>query len=166
MHINIALNIFLLILLVLAALWATMTRSLLRSAVGLACVSAILTVIMFELNAPLAGVFELSVCTGLITVVFISTVSLTQPLTRQEIIKYTKERLTRFWYLPFIIVAAGILLSLIHITLPQSLPPVEIEHDVRYVLWNLRPLDLIGQIIMLLAGTFGVVVLFKEIYKK
>jgi len=163
---NIALNMFLLVVLMLAALWATMTRSLLRSALGLALTSAILTIIMFQLKAPLAAVFELSVCTGLITVVFISTVSLTEPLTRQELLKYTRERLHRFWYLPFIILAAGIALSLIHIKFIQQLPVEEIEKDVRYVLWNLRPLDLMGQVIIILAGVFGVVVLFKEIYKK
>ena len=77
-------DIFILILLIVAALGTVMTRSLLRSAMGLALTSAILTVFMFRLGAPLAGVFELSVCTGLISVLFISTISLTEPLTPEQ----------------------------------------------------------------------------------
>jgi len=34
--------------------------------------------------------------------------------------------------------------------------------DVRDVLWHLRHLDVLGQIVILLAGAFGVVVLLKE----
>ena len=34
--------------------------------------------------------------------------------------------------------------------------------DVRTVLWNVRQLDLFGQILILLAGVFGVLVLFKR----
>ena len=60
------LNIIILIILVIAALWAAMTRSLLRSAIGLALISLILTIIMFRLHSGLAAVFELSVCAGLI----------------------------------------------------------------------------------------------------
>jgi ethanolamine transporter EutH len=51
------------------------------------------------------------------------------------------------------------------ISLPFSLkviatPPA--ENDVRLILWNMRHLDLIGQITILLAGAFGIVALFKE----
>jgi hypothetical protein len=35
--------------------------------------------------------------------------------------------------------------------------------DVKTILWNLRHLDLLGQILILLGGTFGVVVLVKEL---
>ena len=70
------LEILILILLVVAALWTVMTRSLLRSAIGLALTSAILTLAIFRMNASLAAVFELSVCAGLIPVLFISVISL------------------------------------------------------------------------------------------
>ena len=36
------------------------------------------------------------------------------------------------------------------------------EGDMRLVLWGQRQLDLFGQVVVLLAGIFGVVVLFKE----
>ena len=42
------------------------------------------TLILFLLKSPLAAVFELSVCAGLITVIFISVISLTNPLSQDE----------------------------------------------------------------------------------
>lgn len=155
-----------LILLLLAALWTVMTRSLLRAAIGLAFTSAALTIAMFWLDSPMAAVFELSVCAGLISVIFISTISLTQPLTKEEVIKHMKDRLTRYWHLPLIIAVAGIILSLITIKINFCLPPAETEKDVRVVIWGLRHLDLIGMLIILLSGVLGVAVLFKETQKK
>ncbi len=155
-------NIFILIVLIAAALWTMMTRSLLRSAIGLALTSALLTVLMFRFQAPLAAVFELSVCAGLISVLFIATISLTQPLSKQEALEYMKERISRFWYLPVIVVLAGIALSLLPMKLELTMPSPEIEKDVRMVLWNLRQFDIFGQIIVILAGVFGVVILLKE----
>ncbi len=62
-----------------------MIRDLLKAAVSLAALSAVLTVILFMLKAPLAAVFELSVCAGLITVVFVSTISMTKLRTKEQI---------------------------------------------------------------------------------
>lgn len=159
-------DIILLIVLILAALWTVMTRSLLRAAIGLALTSAVLTMVMFRLNSPLAAVFELSVCAGLISVVFISTISLTHSLSHKEVIEHMKERLNRFWYLPLILVLAAIAFSLMQVKIDLVLPGPEAQEDVREVLWNLRPLDLLGQVIVLLAGVYGVVILFREARKK
>ena len=161
-----AVNIVIFIGLMLAALWTVMTRSLLRSAIGLALTSAILTILMFRFNSPIAAVFELSVCAGLISVVFISTISLTQPLTKKQVIQHMRDRLIRFWPLPVLVVAVGLALSLLHVKPNLQLPSPEIISDVRYVLWNLRQIDLLGQVVILLAGVFGVVILFKEAQKK
>jgi len=154
--------IIVLISLIAAALWTVMTRSLLRAAIGLAMMSSILTIIMFMLRSPLAAVFELSVCAGLIPVLFISTISLTHPLTREEVAQHMKDRIRRFWYLPFIVVAAGVTLNMTSVTPHLTLPLPEIEKDARTVLWNDRPIELLGQIMILLAGVFSVVILFKE----
>jgi hypothetical protein len=43
-----------------------------------------------------------------------------------------------------------------------ELPLPAHEQNVRSVLWNLRHLDLLGQVIVLLAGALGVAVFFKE----
>jgi len=160
------LNIILLFILVAAALWTVMTRSLLRSAIGLALTSVILTIIIFRLNSPLAAVFELSVCAGLISVLFVSTISLTHPLTKEEIMQHMKDRLARFWYLPVIIIILGVILSPMQINPVINLPAAESVKDVRHVIWNVRQIDLLGQMIVLLVGVFGVVILFKERLKK
>ncbi len=158
MHID----IILLAALVLASLWAVMTRSILRAAMGLALASVILAIIMFKLNAALAAVFELSVCAGLISVLFISTISLTQPYTSQEVLQRMKEMAIRFRYLPVIIIILGIGLGLIKMKSTISLPAPEVMGDVRVVLWYLRRVDVLGQVIVLLVGVFGVLILLKE----
>lgn len=159
-------DIAVLFLMALSALWTVMTRSLLRSAIGLALTSAMLTILMFRLHAPLAAVFELSVCSGLISVVFIATISLTQPMSQEKVLQHMKDRLERFWYLPILLVLTGIVLSFLNLKFNLILPAPEIEKDPRIVLWNQRPLDLLGQIIMLLTGAFGIVILFREAKKK
>jgi len=156
------LDFFILVLLVLAALWTVITRSLLRSAIGLALTSAILTIVMFRMRAPLAGVFELSVCAGLIPVLFVSVISLTQPLTYKEVLEHMKVRLKRFWALPLVVVVLGIALIFVSIKARVNVPLPTNQTDVRFLLWHLRQFDLLGQVIILFSGVLGVVILFKE----
>jgi NADH-quinone oxidoreductase subunit J len=156
------LDLILLSALLLSAIWTVMTVRLVRSVVGLALTSAILAVIMYRLNSPLAAVFELSVCSGLISVIFITTVSFTQRISKERFIIRRRERLLRFLYLPFIIIVAGLLLVR-YLKIPQfGLPQPAQVTDARLVLWNMRHLDLLGQAIIIIAGVFGVVVFFKE----
>ncbi len=155
-----------LIALVAAALWTVMSRSLLRAALGLALTSVILAIIMYRFVSPLAAVFELSVCAGLISVLFISIISLTSAMTKEEVLQHMKDRLHRFWFLPAILIIGGVVLSFIHVTDIVKLPAPETVTDVRLVMWNMRPLDILGQIIVLLVGAFGIVILFKERVKK
>lgn len=152
----------LLLFLIFAATWTVMTTRLLRSVIGLAVTSVILTIILFRLNAPLAGVFELSVCAGLIPVIFITAIGFTERLTPEKLIARKKERLAKYWYLPVILIAAGIFLSLLHPSFDFKMQAPAIENDARRLLWSGRPLDLLGQTAILLVGAFGVVVLFKE----
>jgi NADH-quinone oxidoreductase subunit J len=159
---NMNINIILAVGFVIAAVWTVMTTRLLRSVIGLAITSVILTIIMFQLQSPLAAVFELSVCAGLISAIFISSIGLTQRLTEKQLAVRKKERLSKFWLLPVILVLAGVALYKLQIPLVFNLQPAQAENDVRNIIWNLRHLDLLGQIVILLAGAFGVVVLFKE----
>ena len=78
-------DIFLLVFLLIAAVWTVMAARLLASVIGFAVTSAILTILIFRLNAPLAGVFELSVGAGLIPVLFVATIGLTQRLTGDKL---------------------------------------------------------------------------------
>ena len=153
----------LLIATTIAAVWTVMGRSLLKATIGLAVTSTLISIIIFRLNSPLAAVFELSVCTGLITAIFVSTISLTKPLTHKEILQVSKDRAKRYCYLPIILIVIGVALVLIKVKqdfMPIPLPPA--QEDVRTVLWNFRRLDLLGQVIILIAGALGVVTLFEE----
>jgi NADH-quinone oxidoreductase subunit J len=152
----------LLVLMTLAAIWTVMGRSLLKATIGLAVTSAILSIIIFRLGSPLAAVFELSVCTGLITVVFVSTISLTKPLTHKDIVEMSKNRTRRFIYLPVILAIVGFVLLKAGMPGALQLSVGENVSDMRQVLWNMRQLDMFGQIILIVAGALGVVVLFTE----
>jgi len=153
--------IALLVLMVLAGLWSIMTSLLIRATIALALTSVILTVIMFQLGAPLAGVFELSVCAGLISVVFISVISLTHRQPIKDYLERRQRRIMRFWPLPVLLLIAGIALSLVHRPVHIVLPHPGTVADPRIVMWQLRRLDLFGQVLVLLAGVFGVLILFK-----
>lgn len=159
----ISINNSLLVLMLIAALWTVMGRSLLKATIGLAVTSAIISILMFRLDSPLAAVFELSVCTGLITVVFVSTISLTKPLTHKEIMELSTERHKRFGYLPILMIVTSIFLTLIKIKNNIITPPAAPEAaDVRCVMWNMRQIDMIGQILIVVIGALGVVILFEE----
>lgn len=160
---HISINTVLLTAMIIAALWTVMGRSLLKATIGLAVTSAIITILMFRLNSPLAAVFELSVCTGLITVVFVSTISLTKPLTHKEILEASKKRNRRFGFLPIAMIVTSIVLTLIKIKNNLIVPPAtDTVTDVRQVMWNLRQLDMFGQIIIIIIGALGVIILFEE----
>ena len=154
----------LLISMILAALWTVMTRSLLKAALGLAVTSAIISIEIFKLNSPLAAVFELSVCAGLITAVFISAISMMKPLTHKETVALSRARIKRYWYLPVIMIIAGIMLvKFIKLPVDFITPDkLVVMPDVRNIMWHSRPLDMLGQIAIVLAGVFGIVLLFKE----
>ena len=57
---------------------AIFSKHLLISAVSLGLVSLILSIIFFDLGAPFAGGFELSIGAGLISILFIMAISLTE----------------------------------------------------------------------------------------
>lgn len=139
-----------------------MRGTLIRAALALAVTSVMVTIVLFRLNAPLAAVFELSVCAGLITVVFMSTVSLTKARTYEETIAHTKKRFSRYWILPPLVVIAGVVLALLLKPFALYFPFTTNGTDVRSVLWNLRQADIVGQILILLVGVLGIIILFKD----
>lgn len=155
------LDIVLLAAVILSALWTVMTVRLIRSVVGLALTSAILSIILYRLDSPFAAVFELSVCSGLISVIFITTVSFTARVSKEKLASRQKERMVKFWYLPVVLAAAALFL-IRHLKAPSIAAFPVPSADVRSLLWNVRHLDILGQVVVLLAGVFGVVVFFKE----
>ncbi|HNX90988.1 MAG TPA: hypothetical protein PKY78_07800 [Candidatus Omnitrophota bacterium] len=159
------LKIFLLIMLLMAIVWTVMTPRLLRSVVGLAAVSVILSMIMFYMDSPLAAVFELSVCAGLIPVIFFTTISFTQRVGQEELIERKKIIFRQYVYLPIILAVVAVVMLLSKPVVDFVFPTAPVVQDVRKVLWDDRHLDLLGQIIIILAGALGIVALFKETKK-
>ncbi len=155
---------------VVSALASVMIRSLIKAAIALAVTSAFLAVMMFILGAWVAAVIELSVCAGMITVVFISAISLSKPLTNEEIEIEAKQRMKRFIYLPFILAAVFVLSAILwnnRIINFDFMPVVKGAGNTDFAslssaIWQKRSFDILGQVIVLLSGVFGVVVLFKE----
>ena len=71
-----------LVVIAVCGILAVHLRDILRSAISLAILSVVLSALFFHLKAPFAGAFELSVCAGLVTVLFVAAISSTE--TREE----------------------------------------------------------------------------------
>ena len=155
-------NIILLGALLLGALATVLLRQIVKAAIALAFTSIVLTILMFRLGAPWAAVFELSVCAGLITVIFVGAISLVKPATEQEEKEQLVFLLRRYLPMLALLLVLGVWLSLLKPTAVPLPPPEAVAWDFRQLLWSVRPLDLLGQIMVMLAGVWGVVVLFKE----
>ncbi len=138
---------------VVFAMWAVMARRLLTSAIMLALVSVTVSLIFFNLGAPWAGVFELSVCAGLITVLFVGAVS----LIRHEDEKHPESR-ARFYALPLALaafaIAAWFYLPEFFDALAGWRRMASGGGTIGLALWDLRRPDLLGQVLMLAAGVF------------
>lgn len=141
------------VLAVFFAMWAVMARRLLTSAIMLALLSVAVSLIFFDLGAPWAGVFELSVCAGLITVLFIGAVS----LIRSEEEKHPENR-ARFYALPLALaafaIAAWFYLPAFFDELAGWKRLASGGGTIGLALWDLRRPDLLGQVLMLAAGVF------------
>ncbi len=155
---------FLIVTLLIPMILAVFAADLIRSVIALLVGSVGLTLILFNLGSPIAGIFELSVGAGLISVLFILSISLIRPLSKETQTERQKKHYRRFFVLPFIIL---ILAVLFYLNREQwmsafTLNSLQENTTVGKVLWETRGLDLIGQIGILLVGVFGVVVLFKR----
>ena len=163
---NLTVIIILLAGMVVCAVACIVLGNLVKAGVAMAATSAILSIVMFMLKAPWAAAFELSVCAGLIPVIFMSTISMTNVKSQEEIDEMKKERKKRFFLFPvfLIFLAAAVLAIMWPYVVDFSstyLIPASAE-KVKEILWNNRQIDLLGQIIIILAGVFGVIIFFKE----
>ncbi|HOK69466.1 MAG TPA: hypothetical protein PKV51_08120 [Bacillota bacterium] len=141
---------------------AAMSQSLLKSAIFLAFASATLGVILFVLGAPWAAVIEVSACSGLVTVIFISAISLSR-IKKEEVQKLYADK-KQMKYLPYILIIAGIVIIVAALAGSVALPGTAVEstEDFREVFWNSRQADILGQIVSILIGGIAVYVLMRE----
>lgn len=141
---------------------AVMSRSLLKSAIFLGLASAMLGVVMYMLGAVWAAVIEVSACSGLVTVIFISSISLSK-MVKEDVQKLYDDK-KRMGVLPYILIIGGILLIVAALAYDFSLSGVvkQSAEDFRTILWDSRQLDILGQIAALLVGGIAVAVLLRE----
>ena len=152
--------------LVISALFCVLLNDLLKASIAMAVLSALLSIVMFALDANLAAALELSVCAGLITVIFISTISMTRTRTEEENKVREKDRRRRFAFLPVIlIVVLCAALFVFWPTLNSLILEPATANDLisgSETLWEKRTVDLLGQVVIVLAGVFGILIFFKE----
>jgi NADH-quinone oxidoreductase subunit J len=143
---------------------AIMLRSMTKSAIALAAASAMLSIVMYQLGSTWGALFEVSVCSGLVTVIFISAISLSN-VEKKEVEKVYEDK-KRMAFLPVALIICGVVLVVIAIAAKISLPAApavaNTTDKLREVLWNNRQVDIWGQIIVMLTGSVAVVVLFRE----
>lgn len=151
-------------LMFISGVLAVRFRSMLKSAIALAFASAVLAIIMYLFDSVWAAMFELSVCSGLITVIFISAISLTKA--DKKDLEELYENKKRMAYLPAVLIVSGVLLMLAvtsqNFSMPAANAAAGIADNFREVLWTHRQADIWGQIIVVITGALTVVALFKE----
>jgi len=152
-------QIILLVAMLLASAAAILAKDLLKAAIALAVSSLLLGIIFFRMGAPYAGVFEISVVAGLITVLFMLTIALTKQgddVRESKTVKIIFPLFFIVFALIDILVMRGIL---------AGVPTLEAAAEVGTfgdVLWKERSFDLIGQLAVILAGVFAVLALFRK----
>lgn len=140
-----------------------MSNRLITAGIALAVTSAASGVLMYILGATWAAIFEISVCSGLVTVIFISAVSLSsgdRTLPAPE-----DQDARRMKHLPVILIVAGAALMLI-----AALSGFTLSEEAKVIsgasfsetFWETRQVDIWGQMIALITGTAAIVVFFKE----
>lgn len=145
---------------------AVVLRSIIKDAMCLAVASASLGLIMYILGAPYAALFEVSVCSGLITVIFISGISLSHE-SKEEVRKEFDDR-RQMNILPIALVLTGAIFIAyavkFGVDLPEPATPLNL--DFKQIFWGMRSTDIWGQIIVMLAGGMAIQVLIKEEKKR
>jgi NADH-quinone oxidoreductase subunit J len=150
-------------LMVLLSIGCCIFKDLLYVAVSLATISGVLALVLFLFGANIAGVFELSVCAGLITVLFIATVSLTKDSDQK-----VETRLPAYFVPLVILIFVGIDYFIIQ-WVAHSLPASVVSQPsgtFQRVFWELRSADMLGQIGLIGAGVFGILALFRVTAKE
>ena len=144
--------------------FSVLSRHLINAAISLAAVSAACGVLMYVLGAHTAAIFEISVCSGLVTVIFISAVSLSNG-DRQIEAQDTAEPRRKKRFLPAILIGAGALVMIAAGFSGFSLgAPVAATSGASFqeVFWETSQADIFGQMVALIAGASAIVVFFKE----
>jgi uncharacterized MnhB-related membrane protein len=139
------------------AVQAVRIQRLLYSAIWLAGASALVALLMYMLGAPEVAVIELSVGAGLVTVIFVFAINIAGDETFKS-----KPLIPKPLALTLILVTVLLIgwfaLPALSMYTTSSLGTPFITNK----LWNDRTLDILLQVVMIFAGTLGILGLLSE----
>ncbi len=143
------------IAILICAIQSIRSKKLILSAIWLAGVSALLSIILFQMGAPQVAVIELSVGAGLVTVLLIFAIGVAG-----------EEAINAPPILPRALIL-GLVIAFVLLLGWYSFPlsPMEsprLEPPFITVLWEERGLDVIAQIVLIFAGVLGLLGLLAE----
>ncbi len=140
---------------VIFACLAVFLKDMLKAVVCLLVSSVFLGIIFFTLNAPYAGVFEISVVAGLIMVLFILTISVIGP---RDSVNEPGVPVIIFivLFLIFSFAVNTFISQMVACELPMR---VENYKGFGESLWVGRTFDIIGQISVIFAGVFVILMI-------
>ncbi|HTU01171.1 MAG TPA: NADH-quinone oxidoreductase subunit J [Candidatus Sulfotelmatobacter sp.] len=137
------------------ALRAIVSRRILASTIYLACVSALVSTMLYLLGAFQVAVMELSVGAGLVTVLMVYAISVTGDATMEE------EPLVPRGLAVVLALAAIGLLALMAVPLVGR-APVTAAVSLKRALWEQRVLDVWIQIVLIFSGVLGILGMLSE----
>jgi len=152
-------QLLLIILAFIFAVQAIRAKRLLSSALWLAGVSALLSIVFYLYGATQLAVFELSVGAGLVTVLFVFAINISG-----------EEAMQARSIIPIPLALSLVVLSLLLLgglillqgAPPVSISPVETEPLLAFSLWQQRALDVLVQIVLIFSGVLGLLGLLAE----
>jgi NADH:ubiquinone oxidoreductase subunit 6 (subunit J) len=148
-------NIILVIAAVIFAIQSIRARRLIVSALWLAGTSALLSLIFYLLGAYLVAVIELSVGAGLVTVLFVFAISIAGE-EGVELRSLVPKALGGVLAL-----LAAILLGWLSLPAGASRPPA-VEAGISEMIWQVRGLDILVQVVLIFSGVLGLLGLLAE----
>jgi len=149
-------HLILVFAIIFCAYRAMRAARLINVTIWLAVTSALTAVLIYLLGAPEVAVIELSVGSGLVTVLFVFAFSITGETTFDE-----KTLLPR-WLVWALVLAVVLVLSWLilpvrgeSILAIRTGLPMAIEPDFGHMLWQQRGLDVVVQMVLIFAGVMG-----------
>ena len=140
---------------ILFAILAFRTQRLIASALWLAGVSALVSILCYLLGAYTVAVIELSVGAGLVTVLFVFAISIAgeEGNVTRSVIPYALAG--------GVVIVALALLGWLTLPITVVFPPVS-QVPLPDMIWNLRSMDIFVQIVLVFAGVLGLLGLLAE----
>jgi uncharacterized MnhB-related membrane protein len=145
---------------IITAAQAIRVKRLIASALWLAGTSALLSISFYLLGAPTVAAIELSVGAGLVTVLFVFAINIAGE-EAWNLHSLLPKPLAAGLVILMAALLGGFILPALPIAMPVANVPVN-EPPMAFVLWRLRGLDVLVQIVLIFSGVLGLLGLLAE----